>query len=193
MVDSEKHMELLIKNMVCRHCIKAVRQIFEKFDIEPESVSLGRVSIPAQHLEPSLLESLDKALHEAGFSRITDPDGGIVEQVKQAVMHHVRSEEECRLNLSDCIERQLGISYDAASRIFSRHEGRTVENYCTAQRIERVKELLEYGELTLSEIAWHTGFSSPAHLSRRFKEITGITPSAYRMKHQGARRPLPDV
>ncbi len=186
-------MELLIKNMVCRHCVGAVRSILTQQGLDPVSVEIGRAEITADHLTSAQLEALDKALGEAGFSRITDPEVGVVEQVKQAVMHHVRSEDECRLNLSDCIERQLGVSYDTASRVFSRHEGRTVESYCTAQRIERVKELLEYGELTLSEIAWKTGFSSPAHMSRRFKEITGLTPSAYRSSHPGPRKPLTEV
>lgn len=186
-------MELLIKNMVCRHCVEAVRNILSEQGLAPIRVELGRAEISSESLTPPQLEALDRALGEAGFSRITDPEVGMVEQVKQAVMHHVRSEDECRLNLSECIERQLGVPYDAASRVFSRHEGRTVENYCTAQRIERVKELLEYGELTLSEIAWKTGFSSPAHMSRRFKEVTGLTPSSYRASHPGPRKPLTEI
>lgn len=186
-------MELLIKNMVCRHCVEAVRGILSRQGLAPVTVELGRAEISDGNLTVSQLEALDGALAEAGFARITDPDTAIVEQVKQAVMHHVRSEDECRLNLSECIERQLQMPYDAVSRVFSRREGRTVESYCTAQRIERVKEFLEYGELTLSEIAWKTGFSSPAHLSRRFKEITGLTPSAYRASHPVQRKFLTEI
>lgn len=186
-------MELLIKNMVCRHCVEAVRDILSRLELSPVSVELGRADISAERLTPLQLEALDDALSAAGFARITDPDAAMVEQVKQAVMHHVRSEDECRLNLSECIERQLKAPYDAVSRVFSRREGRTVESYCTAQRIERVKELLEYGELTLSEIAWKTGFSSPAHMSRRFKEITGLTPSAYKTLHPVQRKSLAEI
>lgn len=185
-------MTLSIRNMVCRHCIEAVRRILDSMQLPVAELSLGRAEI-ARDLTADELSTLAEKLRDDGFELLTNPEEMIVEQVRHAVIHHVRDEEECRLNLSACIERQIGQPYDAVSRIFSRREGRTIEAYTAAQRIERVKELLDYGELTLAEIAWRTGFSSTAHLSRRFKELTGMTPTAYRATRTPLRRPLPEA
>ena len=186
-------MELLIKNMVCRRCVDAVRAIMNSHGVVPLSVELGRVDLGEAVLTAEQLAAIDESLVEAGFERIDDAEAALVEKIKQGVLHHVRSEEECRLNLSDCLEKQTDMTYDTLSRVFSRHERRTIESYCGAQRVERVKELLSYGELTLAEIAWQTGYSSPAHMSRRFKEMTGMTPSAYRTERCSSRKPLTDV
>ncbi len=183
---------LSIRNMVCRHCIEAVRRILERLEIPDGDVTLGSVTLPAP-LSATQTGQLHEALHADGFELITDPEEILTERVRHAVMHHVRDENECRLNLSACIEQQVGQPYDTVSRIFSRREGRTIEAYTAAQRIERVKELLDYGELTLGEIAFRTGYSSTAHLSRRFKELTGMTPSAYRAARSNLRLPLPEA
>lgn len=82
-----------------------------------------------------------------------------MDKVKLAVLHHVRDQEECHYNLSACIEKHVGVAYDTLSRIFSQNEGRTIERYHIAQKVERVKELLGYKELTLAEIAFRTGYS----------------------------------
>lgn len=94
-------------------------------------------------------------------------------------MNHVREERGMRHNLFLCIERELNVSYDYVSRIFSQCEGRTLEKYHIAQKVERVKELMLYDEYTLSEIADMVDYSSVAHLSRQFKTVVGITPSEY--------------
>ncbi len=185
-------MTLQIRNMVCRHCMEAVRRIFDRLQLPATEISLGRAET-VRELTPDELATLAAELRADGFELLSDPEEMMVERVRHAVMHHVRDEDECRLNLSACIERQIGEPYDTVSRIFSRREGRTIEAYTAAQRIERVKELLEYGELTLSEIAFRTGFSSTAHLSRRFKELTGMTPTAYRNARTPLRRPLPEA
>lgn len=185
-------MRISIRNMVCRHCIEAVERVLDSLSVAPREVMLGEAVIP-DTTDDASLGRIDAALRREGFELILDPDVEIVERVRHAVIHHVRDEEECRLNLSACIESQIGMPYDAVSRIFSRVEGRTIESYCASQRIERVKELLDYGELTLGEIAWRTGFSSTAHLSRRFKELTGMTPSDYKKARKSLRKPLPDA
>ena len=104
----------------------------------------------------------------------------------------MRQADRCRLNLSACLEEHLHIPYDTLSRIFSSLEGRTVEKYQIAQRVEWVKELLGYGEMTVSEIADYTGYSSAAHLSRQFKSVTGLTPTEY-LRATASRRPLNEV
>lgn len=185
-------MEILIKNMVCRHCVAAVRQALESLGLDVLDVRLGVAETGGDVLSPSQAAAVDKALAELGFERIVDSDEALVERVKHAILEHVRAGDGCNLNLSACIESHLGVSYDTASRIFSAREGRTVEKYYIAQKIERVKELLGYGQQTLSEIAYCTGYSSVAHLSRQFKTETGMTPTEY-LRTAGGRRSLDEV
>lgn len=164
--------------MVCHHCIEAVNRVLRSAGLTPTAITLGRAEINEQ-LDDSALRMLDRLLENDGFSRIVDAESRLVERTKRAVIDHVRQSHECRLNLSACLEKQLSIPYDTISRVFSSHEGRTLEKYQMAQRVEWVKELLGYGQMTISEIADSTGYSSVAHLSRQFKNITGLTPTEY--------------
>ena len=171
-------MEILIKGMVCHHCVEAVERVLQSAGLTPVNVVLGRAEIK-EHLDGPALLMLDKLLEHEGFERILDADSLLVEKVKRAVIEHVRKPNECRLNLSACLEKHLGATYDTMSRVFSAREGRTLEKYQMAQRVEWVKELLGYGQYTISEIADMTGYSSTAHLSRQFKSVTGLTPTEY--------------
>ena len=171
-------MEILIKGMVCHHCVEAVERVLQSAGLTPVNVVLGRAEIK-EHLDGPALQMLDKLLEHEGFERILDADSLLVEKVKRAVIEHVRKPNECRLNLSACLEKHLGATYDTMSRVFSAREGRTREKYQMAQRVEWVKELLGYGQYTISEIADMTGYSSTAHLSRQFKSVTGLTPTEY--------------
>lgn len=171
-------MQLKIKGMVCRHCVNAVRRVLTQAGLDVRDVRLGSAEI-AEDLGDASLAMLDALLAAEGFERIRSEEEELVERAKRAVIHHVREEHECRYNLSACLEEHLGVPYDTVSRIFSAHEGRTIEKYQIAQRVEWVKELLDYGGLTVSEIAYRTGYSSAAHLTRQFKSVTGMTPTAY--------------
>ncbi len=170
--------ELLIKNMVCQHCVQAVRNMLDKLGYAGAEVELGKAVLPVTP-DAAEMRRIDEELRGLGFELITDADSQLVEQAKLLVMHHVREEKGMRHNLSDCMERNLNVSYDTVSRIFSQKEGRTLEKYHIAQKIERVKELLQYGHHTLSEIADMVDYSSVAHLSRQFKTVTGMTPTEY--------------
>lgn len=171
-------MKIAIKGMVCQHCVQAVKETIEELHLTPEEVSLGQ-AIVKEELPPMMLKQLSKALEEKGFSLIDSPEARLVEKVKLMIIDHIRNPHECRLNLSACLEDKLNMSYDTMSRVFSAQEGRTIEKYQMAQRVEWVKELLGYGELSVSEIAHITGYSSVAHLSRQFKSVTGLTPTEY--------------
>lgn len=171
-------MEIIIKGMVCHHCVEAVERVIRSAGLTPVKVILGRAEI-REHLDDKALHMLDSLLSSEGFTRILDSESKLVEDTKRAIIHHVRQPHECRLNLSVCLEKQLSMPYDTISRLFSAHEGRTIEKYQMAQRVEWVKELLGYGQMTISEIADSTGYSSVAHLSRQFKNITGMTPTEY--------------
>lgn len=175
--------------MVCRHCVAAVTSILQQLDIPFTSVEIGRIEVPAMP-DDGKLDSLRAALIEQGFDRILDPASALVERIKQHVRHHVRTEEQCRMNLSGCLEEKLHQSYDTLSRLFSQHEGRTIEKYHIALKIDFVKELLADASMTLAEIADKVGYSSAAHLSRQFKSATGMTPTEYVRRGDFARQQL---
>lgn len=183
-------MKLAIKNMVCNHCVSAVRQALADLGLTPLSVELGRAEI-AQKLTDEQLAKLASRLEASGFELITDPAKDTVESIKREIIMMVRSDEPVPQKLSDYLSAKLNRDFRSLSRIFSDTEGRTIENYLIMQKIERVKELLLDGELNVSEIAYRTGYSSVAHLSRQFKEITGMTPSDFR--RDGHRLPLNEV
>lgn len=186
-------MEIMIKNMVCRHCIRAVETILDKLGIENAETMLGVVRIPDKEFQKISLEQLDTELEADGFERIVDRNAMIVENIKKIIIRHVRIERDCPLNLSACLEKHMDITYDTASRIFSAQEGRTIEKYFIAQKIELVKELMGYNQMSISEIADLTGYSSVSHLSRQFKEMTGLTPSQYLRQGLNDRCPITQV
>ena len=185
-------MRIDIRNMVCRHCVQALREILAELGVEPVEVGLGYALLSCDFLPDEVLAALDCRLAEEGFQRITDADDRVVQQVKDAVILHVRNEDECRLKLSVCVERHIGMAYESASRIFSAREGRTIEKYAIAMRVEWVKELLAYRQYSVAEIADRTGYSSAAHLSRQFKSVTGLTPTQF-LESGTPRRSLADV
>ena len=176
--------------MVCNHCVAAVRNVLADAGLTVIDVELGRADI-ADNLTDEGLTEVARRLEASGFELITDPAKDIVETIKREIIMMVRSTEPSFKKLSDYLSDRLSRDYKSLSRIFSETEGRTIENYAILQKIERVKELLLDGQLTVSEIAWQTGYSSVAHLSRQFKDITGMTPSEFRI--DGHRLPLNEV
>lgn len=177
--------------MVCRHCIAAVLDLLNELGLEAKGVGLGFADIVYDELSGEQLERLDAGLANLGFERIVDPARRLVEVVKRTVLAHVNSDEPCPRNLSQCIEEAAGRDYRSVSRVFSATEGRTIEKYYIAAKIEKAKELLSYGE-SPTEIAYRLGYSTPAFLSRQFKQETGMTPSAYTASRR-RRTPLSDI
>lgn len=183
-------MRIEVKYMVCHHCVRALGDIVDRIGLHILSIGLGYVEIEEPLLSPEQYALLDNLLADSGFERVTSREMQIVEKVKRVVLDHVRSDHQCSLNLSVCIEKEVGEEYKTISRVFSRLEGRTIERYYILQKIERVKELLSYGEMGLTEIAFVTDYSSVAHLSRQFKQVTGMTPTQYLALGAGDRKPL---
>lgn len=184
-------MKLTIKNMVCNHCVEAVRRTLADLGYDVQSVELGRAEIAGDKLTDERLRELSDSLQNVGFELITDPGKDLVESIKREVIAMVRSDEVPDAKPSDYLADRLHRDYRSMSRVFSDYEGRTIETYIILQKIERVKELLLDGQLTVSEIAYRTGYSSVAHLSRQFKSITGLTPTEFR--ENGHRLPLNEV
>lgn len=171
-------MRLLVKNMVCPRCISAVRDLLVSEGLTVRSVSLGDVEIE-DNLSDEERHSLAGKLRDIGFELLDDPRSQLVEQIRVAVLKWVRMDEE-RPKLSECLSRQLSKDYSALSKLFSEVKGITIERFAIIHRIEYVKELLCYSQLSTSEIAYWLGYSSPAYLSSQFKQVTGMTPTEFR-------------
>ncbi|MCF6132799.1 helix-turn-helix domain-containing protein [Flavobacterium wongokense] len=184
-------MKLSIKNMVCQRCILVVKQVLEKHNLEAEIVHLGEISF-REDLPDEQLEQLKNGLAEHGFELLDDKKAMIIEKVKNIVVTliHGSDDIDIKKNFSTLIADQIPIDYNYISSIFSTTEGITIEQFIILQRIERVKELLVYNELSLSEIAYKLGYSNVQHLSTQFKKITGLTPSHFKSIKENKRKSL---
>jgi len=157
-----------------------VENIFHNLHIPFNEVSLGEVRLD-QTLAEKELKEVDKALHEVGFELIDTRVNKIIEDIKQAVMEYLNlGMDNQNLKLSSFITNKIAYDYSYLSDLFSSIEGKTIEQFFILQRIEKVKELLVYDQLSLTEISYQTGFSSVHHLSAQFKKVTGLTPSHFK-------------
>ena len=189
----EQTCTLRIKNMVCPRCIAAVRQCLSGLGIAPLSVELGEATVSAP-LDDTLRQHVAEKLAALGFKLLDDPRAKLVEQIKNAIVQLVHYREEpLTVNLSQYLSDHLHRDYSQLSKLFSETTGTTIEKYFIAQKIERAKELLVYGELTLAEIADRLGYSSAAYLSTQFKQVTGLTPSYFKQLKENRRRPLDEI
>lgn len=179
--------------MVCNRCIIVMKNELEKLGLSAISIKLGEV-IFEKNITVEEKEKLDEALLELGFQIIDDKKSRIIEKIKNTIIELVHHQEnEAKTNLSDILSTKLHHDYNYLSNLFSEVEGTTIEKYFIAQKIERVKELLVYDELSLSEIAFQLNYSSVAYLSNQFKKITGLTPSYFKQIKEEKRKPLDEV
>jgi len=186
-------MKLHIKNMVCNRCKMVVKAELEKLGFKPLLVELGEVTL-AKNITPEDKIRISDGLNHFGFELLEDKKTQIAEQVKTAIVNLVHyTREPLKINLSAYLSDQLKQEYGSLSGIFSEVENQTIEKYFIAQKIEKAKEMLTYGELTLSEIAYQLNYSSVAHLSAQFKKVTGITPSAYKAGSADSRKTLDEI
>ncbi len=185
-------MRIAVKNMVCDRCIKVVKNELLKNDIEFSSVDLGFIRFPHVVSEVTK-ENLRGILKKEGFELIEDSETIVVNQIKSLIIESIHSQKEKPpdQNFSDFISSNMGMGYSYLSKLFSEVEGKTIEHFTIAQRIERAKELLFYNELTLSQISYELGYSSPQHLSRQFKQLTGSTPTEH--KKMGRRKKIDTI
>lgn len=180
--------------MVCNRCIMVVRNELEKEGHKPIQVTLGEAEIK-DDLEPAKKAAIRHKLAALGFELLDDKNARLVEKIKNAIIEiiHYGEDLDNRIKFSKQIEQKVGVDYHQLSTLFSETEGTTIEKYIILQRIEKVKELLVYNELNLSEIAFKTGYSSVQHLSTQFKKITGLTPSHFKEIKEHKRKPLDEV
>ncbi len=182
--------------MVCQRCVAAVKQEFEKAGLHPTQITLGEVTLDSE-IEEKVQAQLKNNLTALGFELIDDKKGKLIEAIKNLVIQKIHHTERLdrKFNWSDILSDKLRYDYNYLSNLFSSVEGVTLEHYIIHQKIERVKELLFYDELTLGEIADRLGYSSVAHLSSQFKKITGLTPSELKKSRttSAQRKPLDSV
>ncbi|WP_240628070.1 MULTISPECIES: helix-turn-helix domain-containing protein [Terrimonas] len=184
---------LFIKNMVCDRCVLVVAGELKKIGINAQKITLGEVTLEKE-LTADQKEQLHQALLDLGFEPIDSKKGRIIEKIKTVIINMVHhSDHDEKTNLSDLLSKALHHDYNYLSNLFSEVEGITIEKYFIAQKIEKVKELLVYDELSLSEIALRMNYSSVAYLSNQFKKVTGLTPSHFRQIREEKRKPLDKV
>ncbi|MBB4034553.1 AraC-like DNA-binding protein [Dysgonomonas hofstadii] len=185
--------KLYIKNMVCDRCKMVVKSELEKLGLTPLNIDLGEVILekPLDEHQKLLIEN---ALAPLGFELIDDKKSRLIEQIKTLIIELVHyNNSNLKINLSDYLSDKLHHDYNYISNLFSEIEGTTIEKYFIAQKIEKVKELLVYDELSLNEIAFRLNYSSTAHLSSQFKKVTGLTPSHFKQIKTNKRKPLDKV
>lgn len=186
-------MKLYIKNMVCSRCKMVVKDVLEKEGLHTRNVELGEVEVENEPAKEQLIR-VRESLKNFGFELIDGKKSRVIEKIKNAIVEMVHhSETNPEVNLSTFIAEKLNLDYRYVSSLFSEVEGTTIEKYFISQRIEKVKELLVYDELSLSEIADKLGYSSVSYLSNQFKKMTGLTPTFYKGLKDHKRKNIEDL
>jgi AraC-like DNA-binding protein len=190
------HQKLIIKNMSCHCCIRLVKRLLEDKHLIVNEVVMGEAKIS---YDPDVITItvISELLEKEGFELIKDKDEQLVEQIRNAVIdlvHH--STFNAMVRNSDYLVEKFSLSYQYISTLFSRQQNITLEKFIILQKIEKVKELIHYGDLTLSEIAYMMGYSSVQYLSTQFKNVTGISVSEFKKdpaKYRNAVLEIADV
>ncbi len=179
--------------MVCNRCILVVQQELQKLDIASCKVTLGEVETEAD-IFPEKLALLEKKLDALGFELLDNSKKQMIEKIKNIIVQKVHhTQDKDHYNFSEIISKSLLKDYSYISNLFSEVEGITIEKYIINQKTEKVKELIIYDELSLSEIAYQLGYSSVAHLSNQFKKVTGLSPSHFKQLGERKRKPIDKV
>ena len=185
---------LHIKNMVCDRCIKVVNDELSGLGYTIKKLELGEVSLK-EELDKNDLVKISQVLADNGFELIDDRKSKLINRIKTMIIEFIHYDREMpeHMNLSDFLAKEIGHDYSYLSNLFSSVEGLTIEKYLIHQKIEKVKELLVYDELSLNEISYQLNYSSVQHLSNQFKKITGLTPSHFKKIKINKRNPLDKV
>lgn len=182
-----------IKNMVCPRCIRVVREELDNLGLSVKNVTLGEAEIDGS-LTSGTTEKIKLVLEKNGFELLEDQKRKIVEKIKIAIIDLLYNDEKNsrtpRITLSAYLADKLKMDYNYLSTLFSSVENITIEKYVILQKIERVKELLKYEQLTISEIAYRLHYSSTQHLSNQFRHITGMSPTQFKKMVKNNRKPI---
>ncbi|HRG85092.1 MAG TPA: helix-turn-helix domain-containing protein [Chitinophagales bacterium] len=173
-------MKIYVKNMACESCKVVVKEALEELDIKPVKVELGEIETKEEISDEDKLK-LNKKIKKVGLELLEKKQGVLVEKIRQVIIDYVyNTEEKPTMKFSALLSKELNHSYTYLANFFSEVEATTIEQYMIGLKIERIKELIIFGEHTLSEIAYMLHYSSVAHLSAQFKKATGLTPTHFK-------------
>lgn len=179
--------------MVSNRCKMAVKEELKKLKLHFVVVDLGEVEI-MENLTMDQRQILKAALLDSGLELMDDKKSMLIEKIKNVVIEMVHhTEEALKINFSDHLSQKLNHDYTYLSNLFSEVQGTTIEQFIISHKTERIKELIIYGELNITEIAWKMNYSSVAHLSSQFKKVTGLSPSHFKKLKDKRRNPLEDI
>jgi len=186
-------MKIFIKYMVSLRCKMMVKEELKKLGLHYVNVDLGTAEI-MEDLTQEQHDQLRAGLLRSGLELLEDKKAILIERIQNVIVDMIHYEDELpKINFSHYLSEKLNHDYTYMANLFSETKGITIEHYIILHKIERVKELIIYGELNLSEIAWRLHYSSVAHLSNQFKKITGLTPSYFKSLRQKKRSTLENV
>jgi AraC-like DNA-binding protein len=186
-------LKLYIKYMVSARCKMAVKDELKKLGLHFIVVELGEVEV-MENIPPAQREQLKASLLLSGLELMDDKRSVLIEKIKNAIIEMVHhSDEVIKVNFSDFLSQKLNHDYTYLANLFSEVQGTTIEQFVICHKIERIKELIIYNELNITEIAAKMNYSSVAHLSNQFKKVTGLTPSHFKQLKDKRRKPIEEV
>ncbi len=179
--------------MVSNRCKLAVKEELIKLGLHFIVVELGEVEV-MEKLSAEQREQLKTALHDSGFELMDDKRSVLIEKIKTVIIEMVHyTDEMIKINFSHYLSAKLNHDYTYLANLFSEVQGTTIEQFIISHKIERIKELIIYGELNITEIAWKMNYSSVAHLSNQFKKVTGLSPSHFKKLKDKRRSPIEEI
>lgn len=179
--------------MVSTSCKNAAREALKEMGLHFIIVELGEVEL-METLNLSQREELKTKLLASGLELMDDKRSVLIERIKNVVIHMVHySDEVLLINFSDYLSEKLQLDYTYMSNLFSEVQGTTIEQYIISNKVERIKELIIYNELNITEIAWKMHYSSVAHLSNQFKKVTGLSPTHFKQLKDRKRNPIEEL
>lgn len=189
----QNKLKLYIKYMVSNHCKLAVKEELKKLGLHFIVVDLGEIEI-MEELSYEKREQLKSGLLDAGFELMDDKRAVLIERIINVIIEMVHhSTDTIKINFSDFLSEKLGLDYTYLSNMFSEVKGITIQQFIIIHKVERIKELLIYDELNLTEISYKLNYSSVAHLSNQFKKVTGLSPSHFKQLKDKRRIPIEEI
>ncbi len=179
--------------MVSNRCKLAVKAELTKLGLHFIVVDLGEVEI-MEDITPEQREQLKSSLSKVGFELMDNKKAVLIEKIRNVVIQMIHySEEIMKTNFSDYLSQKLNYDYTYLSNLFSEVQGITIEQFIISHKVERIKELINYGDLNISQIAWKMNYSSVAHLSNQFKKVTGLSPTQFKQLRNNIRSPIEEI
>ncbi len=179
--------------MVSERCKMAVKEQLKKLQLHFIVVDLGEVEI-MENISTDQRNELKGALLSSGLELMDDKKAMLIERIKNVIIEMVHhTDEVIKVNFSNFLSEKLKHDYTYLSNLFSEVQGTTIEQFIISHKIERIKELIIYGELNITEIAWKMNYSSVAHLSNQFKKMTGLSPSHFKQLKDKRRSPIEEI